>query len=227
MAGLAARPIWDATLRRMTQQDAKPRLGRVVILNGAPRAGKSTIAHAVQQSSAELWLNLGLELFKAATPTRYQPGIGLRPGGERPELEPYVERLYLAMYESIAAHSRRGVNVVVDATHHDSYSRPLSLLPKCARLLAALPVLVVGVRCPLEVVMDRRQRTWGWSYDDNGSVPAAIVRWQSTVHMPGIYDLEIDTSQTTPENAASLIERRLAAGEHGHAVRSLAAMASD
>jgi chloramphenicol 3-O phosphotransferase len=226
MSGLAARPIRDATLRRMTQHDVKPGLGRVVILNGAPRAGKSTIARAVQESSAELWLNLGLELFKAATPMRYQPGIGLRPGGERADLEPYVECLYLAMYESIAAHSRRGVNVVVDVTHHDSYSRPLSLLPKCARLLAALPVLVVGVRCPLEVVMERRQRTWGWSYDDDGSVPEPILRWQSTVHIPGVYDLEIDTSQTTPDNAASLIERQLATGEHGHAVRSLAAMAS-
>jgi chloramphenicol 3-O phosphotransferase len=197
----------------------------VVILNGAPRAGKTSIAHAIQALSSDLWLNLGLEMFKAATPAGYQPGIGLRPGGERADLEPYIELLYLAMYESIAAHSRRGVNVVADTTHHDSYSRPLSLLPRCARLIAGLPVLVVGVRCPLEAVMERRQQTWGWSYADDGSVPEPILRWQTDVHVPGIYDLEIDTSMTTPVAAATLIDQRLAAGEPGHAVRSLAAMA--
>jgi len=201
--------------------------GWVVILNGPPRAGKTAIAHALQESAAGLWLNLGLEAFKSATPARYQPGIGLRPGGERPDLEPVVELLYQAMYESVAAHSRHGVNVVVDTTHHDSYSRPLLLLPRCSRLLDGLPVLIAGVRCPLPLIMERRQATWGWSYNADGSIPDPILRWQEAAHSPGIYDLEIDSSTTAPEVAAALIEQRLAAGRYGDAARRLSAIAPD
>ncbi len=103
--------------------------GQMVILNGTPRAGKTSIAQALQSMMLGLWLNLGVETFKSATPQAYQPGIGLRPGGERPDLEPWVETLYLAMYDSIAAHSRRGINVVADTTHHDHYSVPRHILP--------------------------------------------------------------------------------------------------
>nr|WP_308301800.1 hypothetical protein [Neobacillus cucumis] len=51
--------------------------------------------------------------------------MGLRPGGERPDLEPLIVTLYQAMYESIAAHSRLGLNVIVDVGHHDNYARYL------------------------------------------------------------------------------------------------------
>lgn len=79
--------------------------GQIVILNGAPRAGKSSIAAALQENFAGQWMNLGVDTHAAATPARYLPGIGLRPGGERPDLEPMVGVLYAALYESIAAHS--------------------------------------------------------------------------------------------------------------------------
>ncbi len=163
-------------------------------------------------------------MFKSATPQPYQPGIGLRPGGERPDLEPWVETLYLAMYDSIAAHSRRGINVVADTTHHDHYSAPRRVLGKCARLVKELPVLVVGVRCPLDVIMQRRLATWGQGYNDDGSVPEPILRWQQDAHVPGIYDVEIDTSVTTPEAAARLIQGRLAEERPALAIKQLAAL---
>lgn len=198
--------------------------GHIVILNGTPRAGKTSIARAIQSMAPGLWLNLGLEMFKSATPQRYQPGIGLRPGGERPDLEPWIETLYLAMYDSIAAHSRRGINVVADTAHHDHYSQPRRILVKCARLVRELPVLVVGVRCPLDVVMQRRIATWRQSYSKDGSVPEPVLRWQQDAHVPGIYDLEIDTSTTTAESAARLIQTRLMEDRPALAVKQLAAL---
>lgn len=198
--------------------------GQIVILNGTPRAGKTSIAHAIQSMMPGLWLNLGLEMFKSATPQCYQPGIGLRPGGERPDLEPWVEALYLAMYDSIAAHSRRGINVVADMTHHDHYSAPRHVLFKCAQLVQELPVLIVGVRCPLDVIMQRRTVTWGQGYNDDGAVPEPVLRWQQDAHVPGIYDLEIDTSVTAPEAAASLIQCRLVEERPAVAVQQLAAL---
>ena len=143
-------------------------------------------------------MNLGLDKFKKATPERFQPGIGLRPGGERPDLEPLVKTFYLALYQSIAAHSRLGVNVVVDATHHDHYSQPLGVLRDCARVVADLPVLFVGVRCPLDVIMQRRIATWGSSYDADGSVPPPVRRWQVAVHRSHRYDIDVDTSTGQP-----------------------------
>lgn len=182
--------------------------GQIIILNGAPRSGKSSIAAAIQETFDGLWMNLGVDHFMRMTPARYQPGIGLRPGGERPDLEPMVVLLYAALYESIAAHSRLGINVVVDVGHHDAYSRPLAILPACARRLRGLPVLFVGVRCPVEVIMQRRIATGYNSSAD--AIPPPVLRWQEAVHDPGVYDLEVDTSQLNAHEWAGLIRQRLA-----------------
>lgn len=187
------------------------RLGQIIILNGAPRSGKSSIAAVIQNTFEGVWMNLGVDRFMQMTPERYQPGIGLRPGGERPDLEPLVTTLYQAMYESIAAHSRLGLNVVVDVGHHDGYSISKGILPMCARVLEGFPVLFVGARCPIEKVMERRIATWGTGYTAEGQIPQPVRLWQQLVHVPGIYDLEVDTSQLSPEACAGLIQQRLEA----------------
>ena len=179
--------------------------GTIIVLNGAPRSGKSSIAAAIQSSWDGLWVNLGVDVYMAAT-RQLSPGIGLRPGGERPDLEPLLPGLYAALYESIAAHSRLGLNVVADLGHHDFYSKPLGILPDCARRLAGLPALFVGVRCPIDVIMARRNAdTRDGFYQAGDAVPAAVMRWQDAVHVPGIYDLEVDSSVMTPEQSAAAI----------------------
>lgn len=198
--------------------------GQIVILNGAPRSGKSSIAAAIQESFDGVWLNLGVDGFMRMTPRRYHPGIGLRPGGERPDIEPLVALLYLGLYDAIAAHSRLGVNVVADVDHHDAYSVPLAILPECARRLEGLPVLFVGVRCPLEVILERR-RASGW-HEDGAPIPPAVERWQIEVHRPGIYDLEVDTSALSPLECAAAIQRRLDEGPPSSAFRQLTALAT-
>jgi chloramphenicol 3-O phosphotransferase len=200
------------------------RPGQIVILNGTPRAGKSSIVAAIQNTFAGVWMNLGVDRFMQMTPDRFQPGIGLRPGGEVPDLEPLVVVLYRAMYEAIGAHSRLGLNVVVDVGHHDGYSVPRGILLDCARQLSGLPVLFVGVQCPIEVVMERRRATWGVASADDGSVPEPVRRWQQAVHTPGIYDLELDTSVLSPEACAELVRQRLDAGPPASAFQRLAAM---
>lgn len=197
-------------------------LGQIIILNGAPRSGKSSIAAVIQETFDGIWMNMGVDRFMAMTPARFHPGIGLRPGGEAPELEPLIVTLYAAMYESIAAHSRLGLNVVVDVGHHDFYSRPHHILPACARRLQGLPVLFVGVRCPLDVIMERRRAT-GWTTISAAEpVPLPVQRWQEAVHQPGIYDLEVDTSQLRPEECAAMIRQRLDVGPPPSAFLELA-----
>jgi chloramphenicol 3-O phosphotransferase len=132
--------------------------------------------------------------------------MGLRPGGgERPA----------AFYDSVAAHARQGLNVVVDVGHHDAYSAPLRVLPDAARRLRGLPALLVGVRCPLDLIMRRRDAGQAGregryaTSGPGGEIPDPVLRWQHHVHQPGLYDLEIDTSAITPEAAAALIRERL------------------
>jgi chloramphenicol 3-O phosphotransferase len=201
--------------------------GQIVILNGTPRSGKSSIAAVIQNRFDGVWMNLGVDRFQQMTPERYQPGIGLRPGGERPDLEPFIVTMYRALYEAIAAHSRLGLSVVVDVGHHDAYSVPRGILPSCARQLQGLPVLFVGVRCPLEVVMERRRATWNVGNADDGSVPQPVRLWQQAVHVPGIYDLEVDTSVLTSEACADLIHQYLKGDSPASAFQRLAALVTD
>jgi chloramphenicol 3-O phosphotransferase len=169
------------------------------------------------------WTSLGVDSVMAATPAHLRPGMGLRPGGERPDLEPVVEALTLGLYAAVAALSRAGLDVVVDIGHHDAHSRPLKLLPRCAAIIAGLPALLVGVRCPMDVILERRRITWGPEAADEGRAHP----WAEAVHSPGIYDLELDTSQATPEACAEAIRRRLDDGPPPTAFARLAAMAGE
>ncbi|WP_052447494.1 chloramphenicol phosphotransferase CPT family protein [Clostridium polynesiense] len=194
---------------KCNNQDVHNSLGKIIILNGAPRSGKSSIVAAIQQTFHGVWMNLGVDHFMCMTPKKFLPGIGLRPGGERPDLEPIIIDMYHALYESIAAHSRLGLNVVVDVGHHDNYSVPRGILSHCADILHGLPVLFVGVRCPLEEIMKRRELTGYKGIDEKGNVYPPILLWQEYVHLPGIYDIEVDTSIHSPEECAELILKRL------------------
>jgi chloramphenicol 3-O phosphotransferase len=189
--------------------------GQIIILNGAPRSGKSSIARAVQESFDGVWVNIGVDAQNASLPARFRPGIGLRPGGERLEIEALVPMLYAALYDSIAAHSRNGLSVVTDVGHHEGYSSPLHLLPDCARRLKGLPVLFVGVRCPIDVIMARRAAGGEGLYltgTPDDPVPDPVRWWQEEVHIPGIYDLEVDTSLFSAEACAAKISSFLRGG---------------
>jgi chloramphenicol 3-O phosphotransferase len=190
--------------------------GQIVILNGAPRAGKSSIVSVFQSMTGVPWMNLGVDVFsRYVTPPLYQPGMGLRPGDERPEIQELIPVLFAAVYDSIAAHSRQGLNVICDIEHHDAYAKPLHVLRDCAKRVRDLPALLVGVRCPLDVILQRRDTTWpGWRdglpilETPSGSIPEPALRWQEEVHRPGIYDIEVDTSQLSPEDCATAILSR-------------------
>lgn len=207
-------------------------LGQIVLLNGPPRVGKSSIARAVQEALDGIWMNFGADLHIAATPPAYRPGVGLRP--QKPDhariqpgrvpleaLEDAVPTLFAALYESIAAHSRLGLNVVADVSHHDFYSEPRDILTRCARRLSGLPVLFVGVACPIDVIWERREQTWGQSRSKVGDDVVAAVELGQRAAREHTYDLELDTSRLSPGECAAAIRGRLAAGPPGRAFQRL------
>ncbi len=203
--------------------------GQIIILNGVPRSGKSGIAAVIMEKFEGPWLSLGVDKFKNLTSQRFSPGIGLRPGGERPDLEPWIVLFYAAMYESIANHSRLGLNVVTDVGHHDSYSTPRGILFNCARRLKELPVLFVGVRCPTAIVWERRRNTWlkGKNIPEDTPPPDIVHQWEREVHTPGIYDLEVDTASLSPDECATVILQHLKKGPAPTAIQRLAEMSTD
>jgi chloramphenicol 3-O phosphotransferase len=102
-----------------------------------------------------------------------------------------------------------GLNVVVDVAHHD-----VEILSDCARRLVGLPVLFVGVRCPLETIVERRHASEPGSYAapaPGEPVPISVLRWQHEVHGHWAYDLEVDASERSPQQCAAAIRQQLAA----------------
>lgn len=182
--------------------------GRIVILNGAPRSGKSTLARAIQAEGGA-WINWGVDAFNATLPPSLLPGIGLRPGGERLDLEPQVKRLYGAYFDVLGALARSGLDVVADLGMHRDYAVPFDPFEVMDERLTGLTVLVVGVDCELDVVVSRRRS----QYDDRhiaqgAEIPEPVRRWQ-TIHRGRRYDLRLDMGRLEPRDGARAILRRL------------------
>lgn len=183
--------------------------GLIIILNGVPRAGKTSIARAMQKHDNRHWLNIGVDAHISMLPERLKPGIGLRPGGERPDIEADISSLYAALFMSIAAHAQQGFNVVADLGIHDGYSTPLGIWQECAKIFEGLRVLIVGVRCGLAEIMRRREAS-GVNYaglQPDGSVPTIVTEWERMVHGQSNYDLEVDTGEHDAEQCALHILR--------------------
>lgn len=194
--------------------------GRIVILTGAPRAGKSSLARAVQDLVPGTWLNLGVDLMAGALPEALMPGIGLRPGGERPDLEPAVLGLYRALFQTIRAHALEGFDVVADLGLHEDYSGPLAIFAALATALGDLAPLLVGIECDLDDIMRRRNADPRQGFYLGGDTPPApVLRWQA-IHQGRDYDLRLDMSRLGPEEGAARIAALLAAPP-AHPVLSL------
>ena len=171
----------------------------IVVLNGAPRAGKSSIAVVVQETFPGTWMNLGVDTARATTPPSAQPGIGLRPGEPAHPAAVLVPTLYAAFWESVASHARLALDVIVDVGLYDP-----AIAADAARRLDSLDVLFVGVRCPVDVVLERRRQDGAYSTERE-----AAERWEQAVHGHWDYDLEVDTSELSPAACAEAILRRL------------------
>ena len=141
------------------------------------------------------------------TPRELQPGVGLRPGEADHPAAAAVPILFAAIWESVAAHARLGLNVVVDVGLYDT-----AVAMEAARRLAGIPVIFVGVRCDVETIMQRRRASATDAYltaPEGEQVPEPVLRWQHEVHAHWAYDLDVDTSTHTPAQCAAAIQRRL------------------
>lgn len=184
--------------------------GKVIILNGASSSGKSTILRALQDEFNSPYLDAGLDKFLYMLPPRYleRPlwdevlGLATRAGE-------HGNWLISGMHAAIAALSRAGVDVIAD---HVLVER--SWVTECADLFSDLPAYLIGVRCPLEVLVARER--------ERGSRTIGQAEAQhEVVHSDLLYDFEVDTSLSTAQECGKLIARRVRDGEPPTAFRDI------
>jgi chloramphenicol 3-O phosphotransferase len=182
----------------------------IIILNGTSSSGKTSLLKAIQDTFDEPFLDLGIDKFIFAMPERYLDhplwndilGLADRAGKTG-------HQLFSAMHYAILAASRQGMHVVADHVLVEP-----GWLEECARLFHLEPAWLVGVRCPLEILEEREKSR------RNRTLGQARLQFEK-VHQPGIYDLEVDTSQLSPAECALKIKELVTAGQPPTAIRKV------
>ncbi len=177
---------------------------RVVLLNGAGSAGKSSIARALQAIAATPLLHVQMDAFLDMLPLAYRdrPGaFAFEPGeeGGRPSVAirsgPLGERLMRGMRRAVAALAAAGNDLMVDDVMLGDE------MADYKALLAGFRVFTVGVFVPLDVLEAREAA--------RGDRLVGLARWQvGRVHAGRTYDIEIDGAALTPEQGAWAIKER-------------------
>lgn len=174
--------------------------GHAILLNGAPSAGKTTLAGALQETLEPPHWHRSLDDFRRGYLDRHWDAArGHWSSSGRPLFRKLVEG-YLG---SLRAMTEAGHHVISEsvilpdnlATYLDSF--------------AGCRVVLVGVRCSLEVAEQReRQRAPTDRY--RGEPIDLRVPEFDLVHSHGAYDIEVDTSIISVDDAARQIREGLA-----------------
>ena len=183
--------------------NATPAPGRIIYLNGASSAGKSTIALELQRAVDEPHLLLGIDTFIRMLPARlFGTAEGWRfvdagGGALRVERGVYAQRAFGAMYAAVAALSLCGNHIIFD----DVMTSP-ELLLCLVEAWRERDVLLVGVRCPVEVAEARELA--------RGDRAIGLARGSSALaHEYLEYDIEVDSSALSATACADAIARFL------------------
>jgi chloramphenicol 3-O phosphotransferase len=157
----------------------------ILFLNGPSSSGKTTVGRCFQNSTSDLWLLLSIDAFFDMFPS------------EMGDAWPPLTRVNSIYHETAALWVRSGYNVIIDTVIDDP-----DLIPNLIEVLSEFRVYTIGLRCPLEE-LTRREKLRG-----NRSSGLA-ERQFNKVHAFFKYDLELETSSTTPEKCANKISQML------------------
>jgi chloramphenicol 3-O phosphotransferase len=191
-------------------------MARVVFLNGASSAGKTSVGKALQDLVDEPFLLLGLDTCFGMVPVRWGSKGALRGEGfaynELPSDggHPMVSISYgdvgwqimAGFHRAVVELVRAGNSVIVDEVLLDERVRDDWL-----DVLAPFRPLLVGVYCDVAELARRE------AYRAN---PPGLARWSASQAHTGMrYDVTVDTTNTTPEQSAGRIVLELAGGDGG------------
>jgi len=184
--------------------------GKVIFLNGTSSAGKTTLAHALQEVLVEPYIHVALDQFRDGLPARFR-GLNAPPGSEGDRglnVVPVVngehiytevrfgetgERMLRGMRRAIVALAGEGNNIIID----DIILQP-QFLDDYVAVFVDLPVYFIGVRCPADVINQREKVR-------PGRFPGTAMGHFEICHAHGIYDVEVDTSSLSPSECAQKV----------------------
>lgn len=182
-------------------------MATVILLNGTSSVGKSSLARALQQAAKKNFLHVQMDAFLDMQPARlnnhpdafvFRAIEGAVPPEIAIETGPFCQQLLDGMRRSVRALADAGLDLIVDDVWLQNDEQHAY-----ERHLGGHTVHFVGVHASLEVSEAREKA--------RGDRDIGQARWQrSRVHVNARYDLEVDTSQTTPERAAEIIAARFA-----------------
>ena len=162
--------------------------GKIILLNGASSAGKSTLALSLQQQLPEPFLHLSFDHLRESNAL---PMARIRNGElDWARMRPAV---FDGFHRCLPAFAKAGNNLIVDhITEQEQW------LADLVELLAPFDVFFVGVHCPLPE-LERREQYRG----DRRTGDAR--RDFHAVHRFTEYDLAIDGTNPTEGNVVKLI----------------------
>jgi len=168
--------------------DDRREQGRIILINGASSAGKSTLARSLQQQLPEPFLHWSFDHLRdsGALPMERLRSDAFDWSLIRPAVFDGFHRCLPVLAQS-------GVNLIVDhIIEREEWMADL------VQLLAPFDVFLVGLHCPLPE-LERRERQRA-----DRRIGEAHTDFH-TVHRFAEYDLEIDTTQPHEENVTRLI----------------------
>jgi chloramphenicol 3-O phosphotransferase len=175
---------------------------QVIVLNGGSSAGKSSIARCLQSLLPDPWLTLaGDDLLAAMPPAmlRSKDGITFSPDGQI-AVGPGFRTLEAAWSQGVATMARAGAGIILDMV----FLQGAVVQQRWRIVLGDLQVLWVGVKCD-PLVAAAREAARG------DRVLGMATSQAHRVHQGMVYDLEVDTTRTSPEDCARLIADRVVA----------------
>jgi chloramphenicol 3-O phosphotransferase len=165
-----------------------PRRGRIIFLNGTSSSGKSSIAEALLQVLDEPWFHFPVDAINAMRSKNRTEEL------DQAGLDAVLARTRAGFHRAAAGMAEAGNDVIVDYVLSETWR-----LIDCLRVLDGFEVVFVGVRCaPGELA--RRERARG------DREPGQAAAQQERVHAHGIYDVECDTTTTSPTECAVRIK---------------------
>ena len=163
----------------------RPRSGRVILLNGASSAGKSTLARNLQLLLKEAAMIFSMDDYLAMSRGKHETALdAVRESGL-----PFIESFHAAIAEA----ARKGALVIVDHVIGESRRWIQDLLNR----LDGLPRIVVRVECRQDVLLERERRRAART-----PAPAHAQRQHAGIHRHFPHDFSIDTSADTPRKCA-------------------------
>ncbi|MGB8467792.1 MAG: AAA family ATPase [Candidatus Babeliales bacterium] len=191
----------------------KKHQGTLIVLNGLPASGKTTIQQRLQEKSDKVWLAMGIDslLFKTL-PSNYMSGEDrdnlpnkkqvayLLKGHDqndaphtKVQFGPIGHTIAQGMFQAVAAYVRAGNNVIFDLVLFDT-----QWIDYAKKAFDTLKVYGIGLTLPLTEQQKRET-------DRGTTTPGIGNAHYHTVHAGITYDLMFDTSKVTVDEAVDAI----------------------